>query len=59
VFSIAIYLTVTIPALQGIVSRDGSYDWSSADKIEVMQVLSAGNVIMIVLLGAILALQVR
>lgn len=58
-FSIAIYLTVTIPALQGIVSTDGSYDWSSEDKIEAMRVLSAGNVIMIVLLGAILALQVR
>ncbi|KAI0033684.1 Shr3 amino acid permease chaperone, partial [Vararia minispora EC-137] len=56
VFSIAMYTAVTIPALRTIVNPVPDVDTRS-DQVEALQLLSAGNVIIIVLLGAILALQ--
>jgi len=55
-FSVSVYLTVTIPALRTIAAplpedtREG--------RIEAVRVLSAGNIIMIFALIGVLALQV-
>lgn len=61
-FSIAVYLTVTIPALKAIVSPPEAVDSTTPegeeDKVQAIRVLSAGNIIVIVCLGAILFLQV-
>ncbi|GLB43449.1 putative ER membrane protein SH3 [Lyophyllum shimeji] len=60
VFSIAVYITVTIPALQTIVTppeASESVQEAQAERVQAMRVLSAGNVIIMVCLGAILALQ--
>lgn len=56
VFALAIYLTVTVPSLRTIVEPLGTDD--DALRLEAMRVLSAGNIIIIFLLGAILGLQV-
>lgn len=56
VFAIALYLSVTVPALRTIV--DPVEVDTREDRIEAMRVLAAGNTIIVVLLGAILALQV-
>ena len=57
VFGIAVYLTVTVPSLRTIAEPMPDVD-TRADQVEAMRVLSAGNTIIIVLMGAILALQV-
>lgn len=55
-FSVSVYLTVTVPALRTIAAplpedtREG--------RIEAVRVLSAGNIIMIFALIGVLALQV-
>ncbi|OBZ66509.1 Secretory component protein SHR3 [Grifola frondosa] len=56
IFSIAVYLTVGIPALRTVADPIPDVD-TRADRVEALRILSAGNTIMIVLLGAILALQ--
>jgi len=56
VFAISVYITVTIPALRTIVNPVVGVD-TRDDQIEAMRVLSAGNTIMVVLLGAVLILQ--
>lgn len=56
IFAIALYLSVTVPALRTIV--DPVEEDTREDRIEAMRVLAAGNTIIVVLLGAILALQV-
>lgn len=57
VFSIAVYITVTIPALRTIV--EPLEDDTRGDRLDAMRILSAGNIIIMLLLGAILTLQVR
>lgn len=57
VFCISIYITVTIPALRSIVTPLIDVD-TREDRIEAMRVLSAGNVMVMAGLGAILVLQV-
>lgn len=56
IFAIAVYLSVTIPALRTIVTP-AEVD-TREDRVEAMRVLAAGNSIMMVVLGAILVLQV-
>ncbi|TFK39346.1 Shr3 amino acid permease chaperone [Crucibulum laeve] len=56
VFSIVVYLTVTIPALRTIVIPVPNVD-TREDQIEAMRILSAGNIIMIGCLGLLLLLQ--
>lgn len=56
IFAIAVYLSVTIPALRTI-AIPAEVD-TREDRIEAMRVLAAGNSIMMVVLGAILVLQV-
>ncbi|PBK72252.1 related to SHR3-endoplasmic reticulum packaging chaperone [Armillaria ostoyae] len=55
VFAIAVYLTVIIPTLRTI--AEPLEEETREDRIEAMRVLSAANVIIVVCLGAILALQ--
>lgn len=57
IFAIAVYLSVDIPASRTIATPVEGVD-TREDQIEALRILSAGNVIMIVLLGAILTLQV-
>ncbi|KAF5383534.1 hypothetical protein D9615_003690 [Tricholomella constricta] len=59
-FSIAVYITVTIPALKAIVTpledaenREEAFE----DRVQAMQVLSAANVIIMVCLALVLVLQ--
>ena len=56
IFAISVYLAVTVPALRTIVTPVEGVD-TRADQVEAMRVLSAGNTIMIAVLGAILVLQ--
>jgi ABC-type Fe3+ transport system permease subunit len=58
VFAIAMYISVTIPAIRTVVTPVEGVD-TREDQIEAMRVLSAGNTLIMVLLGGILALQVR
>lgn len=58
VFAIAMYISVTIPAIRTVVTPVEDVD-TREDQIEAMRVLSAGNTLIMVLLGGILALQVR
>jgi hypothetical protein len=51
-----VYLAVTIPSLRTVVTP-AEVD-TRDDRIEAMRILSAGNTIMMVILGAILILQV-
>jgi hypothetical protein len=57
VFAIAMYITVTIPAIRTVVTPVVGVD-TREDQIEAMRVLSAGNTLMMVLLGGVLTLQV-
>ena len=57
IFAMATYIAVTIPSLRTIVEPVPDVD-TLEDRIEAMRILSAGNTIMMVLLGSILALQV-
>ncbi|KAL7280830.1 LOW QUALITY PROTEIN: hypothetical protein ACG7TL_005774 [Trametes sanguinea] len=56
IFALAIYLTVGIPACRTVVDPVPDVD-THADQVEALRVLSAGNTIIIVLLGGILVLQ--
>ncbi|KAG6855951.1 hypothetical protein H0H87_009117 [Tephrocybe sp. NHM501043] len=56
-FGVALYLTVTVPALQAIVTPAGVEDVTQEDRIQAIRVLAAGNVIVAVCLGGILFLQ--
>jgi ER membrane protein SH3 len=51
------YITVTIPAIRTVVTPVVGVD-TREDQIEAMRVLSAGNTLMMVLLGGVLTLQV-
>ena len=57
VFGIVVYLTVTISSLRTIVNPIHDVD-TREDQVMAMRVLSAGNVIIIIALVLILALQV-
>ncbi|KAI0080162.1 hypothetical protein K474DRAFT_350062 [Panus rudis PR-1116 ss-1] len=57
VFAIAVYLSVSVPASKTIALPIEGVD-TREDQIEALRILSAGNVIMIVLLVGILVLQV-
>ncbi|TFK91710.1 Shr3 amino acid permease chaperone [Polyporus arcularius HHB13444] len=56
IFSLAVYLTVGIPACRTVADPIPDVD-SEQDRIEALRVLSAGNTIIILLLGGVLALQ--
>ncbi|KAN0137138.1 Shr3 amino acid permease chaperone [Lactarius tabidus] len=56
VFAIAMYITVTVPSIQTVVTPVEGVD-TRDDQIEAMQILSAGNTLIMVLLGGILVLQ--
>lgn len=56
-FSVAVYLTVTIPALRTIATP--LPEETRDIRIEAVRVLSAGNVLMMVALVGVLLLQVR
>ncbi|CDO74685.1 hypothetical protein BN946_scf184671.g8 [Trametes cinnabarina] len=58
IFGLAIYLTVGIPACRTVVDPVPDVD-SQDDQVEALRILSAGNTIIIVLLGGILALQAQ
>ena len=58
VFAISVYLSVGVPACRTIATPVEGVD-TREDQIEALRILSAGNTIIIVLLGAVLALQVR
>jgi hypothetical protein len=55
IFAVAVYLAVSVPSLRTIVTPV-DVD-TRADRIEAMRILSAGNTIIMVVLGAILVLQ--
>ena len=57
-FAISVYLSVGVPACRTIAQPVEGVD-TREDQIEALRVLSAGNTIIIALLGAVLALQVR
>src|SRR5882757_3266742 len=52
------YITVTIPSIRTVVTPVEGVD-TREDQIEALRVLSAGNTLIMVLLGGVLALQVR
>ena len=52
------YITVTIPSIRTVVTPVEGVD-TREDQIEALRVLSAGNTLIIALLGGVLALQVR
>jgi hypothetical protein len=56
ILALAVYMTVTIPALRTIVTphKEDTRDV----RIEAMRVLSAGNTIIVVILAGVLLLQV-
>jgi len=56
VFATAMYFTVTIPTLRTVVMPVEGVD-TREDQIDALRVLSAGNTLIMVLLGGILALQ--
>ncbi|KAI0331497.1 hypothetical protein GY45DRAFT_1248681 [Cubamyces sp. BRFM 1775] len=58
IFSLAVYLTVGIPACRTVADPVPNVD-THDDQVEALRILSAGNTIIIVLLGAILTLQAR
>lgn len=58
VFALAVYATVSIPALRTMVTPIKGVD-TYEDQVEAMRVLAAGNTIIIVLLIGVLILQVR
>jgi hypothetical protein len=52
------YISVTIPAIRTVVTPIEGVD-TLQDQIDALRVLSAGNTLIMALLGGILALQVR
>lgn len=58
IFAIAVYLSCSIPAIRTVVTPVEGVD-SPEDQVQAMQLVSAGNVIMLGLLGLVIALQVR
>jgi len=52
------YITVTIPTIRTVVMPVEGVD-TREDQIDALRVLSAGNTLIMVLLGGLLALQVR
>ncbi|KAH9888901.1 Shr3 amino acid permease chaperone [Cubamyces lactineus] len=56
IFGLAVYLTVGIPACRTVADPVPNVD-THEDQVEALRILSAGNTIIIVLLGAILTLQ--
>jgi len=56
IFATAMYITVTIPAIRTVVTPVEGVD-TREDQIEALRVLSAGNTLIMVLLGGVLALQ--
>jgi len=56
VFATTMYITVTIPSIRTVVTPVEGVD-TREDQIEALRVLSAGNTLIIVLLGGVLALQ--
>nr|VWO94604.1 Glycogen debranching enzymye [Ganoderma boninense] len=56
IFALAVYMTVGIPACRTVADPVPNVD-TKDDQIEALRILSAGNTIIIVLLGGILALQ--
>ena len=52
------YISVTIPAIRTVVTPIEGVD-THQDQIDALRVLSAGNTLIMVLLGGVLALQVR
>jgi hypothetical protein len=57
VFALAVYITVGIPSSRTVAVPVVGVD-TREDQIEALRILSAGNTIIIALLGAVLALQV-
>ncbi|KIK48132.1 hypothetical protein CY34DRAFT_72631 [Suillus luteus UH-Slu-Lm8-n1] len=55
IFAVAVYLAVSVPSLRTIVTP-ADVD-TRADRIEALRILSAGNTIIMVVLGAVLVLQ--
>jgi ER membrane protein SH3 len=58
VLATAMYLSVTIPTIRTVVTPIEGVD-THEDQIDALRVLSAGNTLIMVLLGGVLALQVR
>lgn len=58
IFALSVYLTVGLPASRTIATPIEGVD-TREDQIEALRLLSAGNTIIIALLGGVLALQVR
>jgi len=52
------YISVTIPSIRTVVTPTEGVD-THQDQIDALRVLSAGNTLIMVLLGGILVLQVR
>ena len=58
IFALSVYLSVGLPASRTIATPVEGVD-TREDQIEALRLLSAGNTIIIALLGGVLALQVR
>ncbi|KAI0091784.1 Shr3 amino acid permease chaperone [Irpex rosettiformis] len=56
VFALSVYLTVGVPSSRTVAEPVPGVDTHS-DQVEALRILSAGNTIIIVLLGAVLVLQ--
>ncbi|KAI0343149.1 Shr3 amino acid permease chaperone, partial [Trametopsis cervina] len=56
VFALAVYITVGVPSSRTVADPVVGVD-TREDQIEALRILSAGNTIIIVLLGAVLTLQ--
>jgi len=56
VFALSVYITVGVPSSRTVADPVEGVD-TRQDQIEALRILSAGNTIIIVLLGAVLALQ--
>jgi hypothetical protein len=52
------YISVTVPSIRTVVTPIEGVD-THQDQIDALRVLSAGNTLIMVLLGGVLALQVR
>lgn len=57
VFALAVYLSVGVPASRTVADPVADVD-TFEDQIEALRLLSAGNIIIMGCLGAVLALQV-
>ncbi|RPD64322.1 hypothetical protein L226DRAFT_533613 [Lentinus tigrinus ALCF2SS1-7] len=56
IFALAVYMTVGIPACRTVADPVPDVD-TERDRVEALRILSAGNTIIILLLGGVLALQ--